>query len=76
MKYRVLVTTDRSGNQKYYPQKKCLLIFWRYMYQRTSWTRIDFDTLGEAAECIHYHKSAIFHKRQKKIVKTKVVLHA
>jgi hypothetical protein len=34
MKYRVIVKTDRAGNQKYYPQKKILFYFWRYLYQQ------------------------------------------
>jgi hypothetical protein len=67
MKYRIIIETERSGKQWFYPQRKILFFYWDYFDEDEG-----YHTAEEAQQIIKndiYRKQA---KHEKKIIKREV----
>ena len=78
MEYRVIIETARSGDKKYYIQKRVMWYFWVYLTEVIDITmyncRIFFYELKDAENHIQKMVDYEYEKYQSEIIKREVYL--
>lgn len=77
MTYRIIKATEKSGQERYYIQKRVLWLFWAYTTELSTDTytfvRFYFDTKEEAESDLKLLIEQNNLRKQRKIVKREVV---
>lgn len=78
MEYRIIIETARSGDKKYYIQKRVMWYFWAYLTEVRDVTmynyRIFFYELKDAENHIQKMVDYEYEKYQSKVIKREVYL--
>ena len=73
MEYHIIIETARSGDKKYYIQKRVMWYFWAYLTELRNY-RIFFYELKDAENHIQKMVDYEYERYQSKVIKREVYL--